>query len=164
MATKAGVGMSYHHNPNLAGREAAEQALQKTGVSKPNFVLMFGSIGYDQHSLVQAVREATGGAPLTGCSAEGTIDGDEADESNFSVVVTAISSDELRWHNGLVTGLEGDPRAVGKRVAQDLLPNLSPSTIGLFVFPDGLIDNLYPFFAGLEGNLSSERFLASSRG
>jgi hypothetical protein len=159
MATKAGVGMSRHHNPNVAGHEAAEQALQKVGVSKPDFVFVFASIGYDQRSLVRAVRETTGGAPLTGCSAEGTIDGDDADESNFSVVVTAISSEELQWTNGLVTGLEGDPRAVGKRVAQELLPNLSPSTIGLFVFPDGLIDNLYPFFAGLEGNLSSERFL-----
>ena len=58
---------------------------------------MFGSIGYDQHSLVRAVRETTGGAPLTGCSAEGTINGDDADESNFSVVVTAISSEELQW-------------------------------------------------------------------
>src|SRR5829696_1460392 len=159
MATKAGVGMSRHRNPTVAGREAAEQALEKAGLSKPDFVFMFGSIGYDQRSLVRAVRETTGGAPLTGCSAEGTITGDEADESGFSVVVTAISSEELQWTNGLVTGLEGDPRAVGKRVAQDLLPNLSPSTIGLFVFPDGLIDNLYPFFAGLEENLSSERFL-----
>jgi hypothetical protein len=28
MTTKAGVGTSYHHNPNVAGREAAEQALE----------------------------------------------------------------------------------------------------------------------------------------
>src|SRR5215213_8734724 len=97
MATRAGVGMSRHHNPNIAGREAAEQALQKAGVDRPDFVFMFASIGYDQHSVLRAVRETTGGAPLTGCSAEGTINGDDADESNFSVVVTAISSDELRW-------------------------------------------------------------------
>jgi hypothetical protein len=58
--------------------------------------------------LVQAVQGATGGAPLTGCSAEGTIDGDDADESNFSVVVTAISSEQLRWRNGLVTGLSAN--------------------------------------------------------
>ena len=63
MATKAGVGMSRHHNPNVAGREAAEQALKKAGVDKPDFVFMFASIGYDQPSLVRAVREATGGAP-----------------------------------------------------------------------------------------------------
>src|SRR5829696_8399292 len=144
MATKAGVGMSYHHNPNVAGREAAEQALQKAGVSKPDLVFVFGSIGYDQPSLVRAVREATGGAPLTGCSAEGTLNGDDADESNFSVVVIAIYSDDLWWHNGLAAGLEADPRAVGKRVAKDLLPHLSADTIGLFVFPDGVKDFIVP--------------------
>src|SRR5215207_8223407 len=166
MATKAGVGISRHHNPSVAGREAAEQALEKAGVSKPDFVVMFGSIGYDQHSLLRAVRETTGGAPLTGCSAEGTINGEDADESGFSVVVTAISSDELQWTNGIATGLEADPRAVGQRVAKDLLLHLTAETIGLFVFPDGLKDFAVPtenlidnFFAGLEGNLPGERFL-----
>src|ERR687894_48851 len=124
MTTKVGVGMSQHHNPNVAGREAAEQALKNAGVSKPDFVFMFASIGYDQHSLVQAVRETTGGAPLTGCSAEGTIDGDDADESNFSVVVTAISSDELEWTNGLATGLSADSRTVGEQVAENLQSDL----------------------------------------
>jgi hypothetical protein len=159
MATRAGVGMSRDHNPNVAGREAAEQALKKAGVDKPDFAFMFASIGYDQHSVLRAVRETTGGAPLSGCSAEGTINGEDADESNFSVVVTAISSDELRWTNGLAAGLEADSRAVGQRVAQDLLPHLSADTIGMFVFPDGRMDNLDPFFAGLEGNVPSDRFL-----
>jgi hypothetical protein len=159
MTTRAGVGTSHHHNPNVAGREAAEQALEKAGVAEPDFVFMFASIGYDQHSLLGAVRETTGEAPLSGCSAEGTIDGDNADESSFSVVVTVISSEELQWTNGLAKGLSADSRAVGKRVAQELLPHLSTDTIGLFVFPDGLIDYLDDFFAGLEGNLPSERFL-----
>ncbi len=159
--------MSRHHNPNVAGREAAEQALQKADVERPDFVFMFASIGYDQHSLLGAVREVTGGAPLSGCSAEGTINGDDADESNFSVVVTAISSDVLQWTNGLVTGLSADSRVVGQRVAQNLLPDLSPSTIGLFVFPDGMsaiFDSFFAaifddFLAGLEENLPSDRFL-----
>src|SRR5688500_18836807 len=159
MTINDGVGMSRHHNPNLAGREAAEQALQKAGIAKPDFVFMFGSIGYDQHSLLRAVREATGGAPLTGCSVEGTIDGDDADESNFSVLVTAISSDELRWHNGSATRLSADSCALGKRVAKDLLPHLSADTIVLFVFPDGLTYDIDYSFAGLEGDLPRERFL-----
>jgi hypothetical protein len=159
MATNAGVGTSHHHNPDVAGREAAEQALKEAGVAEPDFVFMFASIGYDQRSLLRAVRETTGGAPLTGCSAEGTIDGDDADESNFSVVVTAISSDELQWTNGLAKGLTGDSRTVGQRVAEDLVPYLSHDTIGLFIFPDGLNLTLYNFFAGLEENLPSERFL-----
>src|ERR687895_2020063 len=126
MTTTAGVGMSRHHNPNVARREAAEQALQKADLDEPDFVFMFASIGYDQHSLLRAVRETTGGAPLSGCSAGGTINGHDADESNFSVLVTVISSDKLRWHNGLARGLvDDDSRAVGQRVAKDLLPHLS---------------------------------------
>jgi hypothetical protein len=160
MTTKAGVGTSRHHNPNIAGREAAEQALTNAGITtKADFVFMFASVGYDQHSLLHAVRESTGEASLSGCSAEGTIDGDNADESNFSVLVTAISSEEIQWTNGLAAGLETDPRAAGQRVAQELLPHLSADTIGLFVFPDGLTNNLGDFFAGLEGNISSDQFL-----
>jgi hypothetical protein len=159
MATKAGVGMSQHHNPSIAGREAAEQALEKAGVDRPDFVFMFATVGYDQHSLLRAVRVATGDAPLTGCSGEGTINGDDADESNFSVVVTAISSEELQWTNGLAAGLKADPRAVGKRVAKELLPHLSSDTIGLFVFPEGRAENIDHFFAGLEENLPSDQFL-----
>src|SRR5918994_7440188 len=159
MSIKAGVGMSRQHNPSLAGREAAQQALEKVGVDKPDFVLMFGSSGYDQRSLLGAVREITGGAPLTGCSAAGTINGEDADESNFSVVVTVITSDELQWTNGLATGLSAGPRAVGQQVAQELLPHPSSDTIGLFVFPDGLTENFDHFFAGLEENLPNDQFL-----
>jgi hypothetical protein len=159
MSTKAGVGMSRHHNPNVAGREAAEQAVEKAGVDRPDFVFMFASVGYDQPSLLRTVREATGGAPLTGCSAEGTINGDDADESNFSVVVTAISSDELHWTNGIATGLRADPRAVGQQVAQELQADLSSSTMGLFIFTNPFAGTTNDFIAGLETNLSTDRFL-----
>jgi hypothetical protein len=167
MTTTAGVGMSRHHNPNVAGREAAQQALKKAGVAKPDFIFMFASIGYDQHTLLRTVRETTGGARLSGCSVEGTIAAEDADESNFCVVVTAISSEELEWTNGLATGLSADSRAVGQRVAQELLPYLSADTIGLFVFPDGMsaifdtffTANFDNFLAGLEGSLPSDRFL-----
>jgi len=159
MATKAGVGMSRHHDPNVAGREAAEQALEKAGVERPDFVFVFGSIGYDQRSLVRAVRETTGGAPLTGCSAEGTLNGEDADESNFSVVVTAISSDELQWTTGIATGPRADSRAVGQQVAQNLQSDFSSAATGLFVFPDALAVNFDHFVSGLEGYLSPDRFL-----
>src|SRR5919106_1403248 len=128
-------------------------------LSKPDFVFMFATVGYDQRSLLQAMREATGSAPLSGCSAEGTISGDDADESNFSVVVMAISSDELRWTNGLARGLSDDSRAAGQKVVQDLSSDLGADAVGLFVFPDGTTVNFDQFFAGLEGNLSSDRFL-----
>jgi len=159
MTTHAGVGMSRHHNPNVAGREAAEQALEKAGVERPDFVFMFATVGYDQHSVLRAVREATGGAPLCGCSGEGTIGGNDADESNYSVVVMAISSEELRWTNGLATGLSTDSRAAGQLISQSVSSDLSADAVGLFVFPDGTTVNFDEFFAGLDGDLPSDRFL-----
>jgi hypothetical protein len=159
MATKAGVGMSRHHNPIMAGREAAQQALQNASVAKPDFVFMFASVGYDQYSLLRTVREATRGAPLTGCSAEGTINGEDADESNFSVVVTAISSEELQWTNGIATGLRADSRAVGQQVAQNLQSDFSSAATGLFVFPDALAVNFDHFVSALAGYPSPDRFL-----
>jgi hypothetical protein len=159
MATNAGVGMSRHHNPHIAGREAAEQALKKAGLKKPDFVFMFATVGYDQRSLVRAVRETTGGAPLSGCSAEGTINGDDAGESNFSVVVMAISSEQLRWNNGLATGLSAASRAVGQQVAKILSSEVSADAVGLFVFPDGFTTHGDQLLAGLDKGLPSDRFL-----
>ena len=63
MTTKAGVGMSLNHSPINAGHEAGEKALKKAGVNGPDFVFMFASAGYDQHSLLRAVRDTTRGAP-----------------------------------------------------------------------------------------------------
>jgi hypothetical protein len=159
MATRAGVGTSRHHNPNVAGRKAAEQAIQRADVERPDFVFMFATVGYDQRSVLRAVREATGGAPLCGCSGEGTIGGNDADESNYSVVVMAISSDELRWRNGLARGLSTDSRAAGQLISQSVSSDLGADAVGLFVFPDGTTVNFDEFFAGLEGDLPSDRFL-----
>jgi hypothetical protein len=66
MGTNAGVGMSHHRNPKIAGREAAERALAAAGINRPDFVFMFASVGYEQRALLDAVRAATGGAPLAG--------------------------------------------------------------------------------------------------
>ena len=120
METKAGVGMSHHRNPKVAGREAAEKALAAAGITQPHFVFMFASVGYDQRALLDAVREATGGAPLCGGSGEGIIAGAEADESNFSVAIMAIRSDELRFSNAIAIGLKEDSEGAGRTIAREI--------------------------------------------
>ncbi|WP_409410528.1 FIST N-terminal domain-containing protein [Bradyrhizobium sp. AUGA SZCCT0160] len=60
---------------------------------------MFASVGYEQRALLDAVRVATGGAPLAGGSGGGVIAGAEADESSFAVAVMTIRSDELNFTN-----------------------------------------------------------------
>jgi hypothetical protein len=159
MSTKVGAGMSRNRNPIVAGREAAEKALKIGGVEKPDFVFMFASVGYNQQALLKAVREATGGAPLCGCSGEGTIIRGEIDESNFSVAIMAISSDELRFRNGMGCGLKADPANVGCIVAKSIQPELNSDTLALFLFPDGLTFNYDRFLVALEGQLNYDHHL-----
>src|SRR5437763_17175595 len=99
MGTNAGVGMSHHRNPKVAGREAAERALATAGIDRPDFVFMFASVGYEQRALLDAVRIATGGAPLAGGSGGGAIAGVEADESNFPVAVMTITPGDVSVRN-----------------------------------------------------------------
>jgi hypothetical protein len=159
MGTSAGVGMSHHRNPKAAGREAAEKALAAAGVERPDFVFMFASVGYEQRALLDAVREATGGAPLVGGSGEGIIAGAEADESNFSVAVMVIGSDELRFKNVIASGLKDGSEAAGQTVARSLAREVRPDTLGLIMLGDGLSLNFDRFTAGLEGELQLDRLL-----
>ncbi len=151
MSVQAGVGMSHHRNPREAGRQAAQQAIKAAGIKQaPDFVFMFASIGYEQHVLLRAVREATGGAALCGCSGEGVITTNEADESYFSVAVMVISSDEFHFSNGMTAGLKADPAAAGDTIGQAIQSQLNSESVGLFLFPDGFTFNFDRFVSGLE--------------
>jgi hypothetical protein len=154
MTTNAGVGLSHHRNPEVAGREAAEKALEQAGIARPDFVFAFASVGYDQPSLLAAVRKATDAAPLCGSSGEGIIAGAEADESNFSVAVMAISSDELRFESALATDLRWDSEGAGRRNA--LGPKIGPSA-GVVMLADGLTLNFDRFLTASTGGAPSKR-------
>jgi len=159
MYTKAGVGMSHHRNPVMAGREAVETAMKTGDIQKPDFVFMFASVGYNQQALVKSVRESSGNAPLCGCSGEGTISRGEIDESNFSVAVMVLSSDELRFINGMSTGLKADSAGVGHAVANTISPEINSDTLALFIFSDGLTFNFDRFLNSLEGELNLDHLL-----
>src|SRR3954468_22850285 len=108
MATEVGIGRSVLRDPQSAARQAVTQALTSSGMDGADFVLMFATVGYDQQLLVKSVREASGGALLSGCSAEGVIVQDGSDESNFALAVLVFRSDEIRFHAGLSPGLQAD--------------------------------------------------------
>jgi hypothetical protein len=68
----------------------------------------------------------------------------------------AIRSDQLRFRNGLATGLKQDPTGAGRAVAQAIQPDVRADTLALFLFPDGLTVNFDRLLAGLEGQLGLE--------
>jgi hypothetical protein len=155
MGTQAGVGMSHHRNVIQAGQEAAQKALEAAGIEQPDFVFLFASLGYDQQKLVHVVRKATGYCPLAGCSGQGVIVQNEADESSFSVAVMVIRSDEMSFTNRMVTGLKAEPFEVGATIASKLASSLTDAARALFLFTDGIALNFDRLAAGIESNLPS---------
>lgn len=153
MGTQAGVGMSHIRNPKNAAKEAVEIALRKANIQKPDFVLMFASVGYNQTVLLNSVRELTCSAPLIGCSGEGVIATGEADESNFSVAVMVIQSDEMRFEHGITTGLKDDPTQVGCTIGATLRQQMQPDAKAIFLFADGLTFNFDRVMSGLDEQL-----------
>ncbi len=157
MGTQAGVGMSHNRNPRNAAKEAVEIALKKANIQQPNFVLMFASVGYSQEIVLDSVREMTRHAPLIGCSGEGVITIGEADESNFSVAVMVIQSDEMRFGHGIATGLKDDPTQVGCAIGADIHQQMQPDAKAMFLFADGLTFNFDRFMSGLNDRLKLDR-------
>src|SRR5262245_18738165 len=104
MTTHVGLGRSRSRDSRAAGLEIGRQALAMLEGRHPAMVLLFSTMGYDQHALVQAVREATNGAALVGCSAEGTISRHGSEEHSHSAVAAAIASDEVTFDHFIAPG------------------------------------------------------------
>ncbi|MBN2194857.1 MAG: response regulator [Polyangiaceae bacterium] len=149
MTLITGVGYSEHRNPEQAGRIAAQQALERAGIEKPDSVFLFGSIGYRQEVLLRAVRAATGNAPVSGCSVEGIIVPGAVHETNFAATVCAVESDELSFRNAVATGMSRDADAVGREVGQALGLASAPDPLLLVTLADGLTLNFDGVLRGL---------------
>ena len=156
--TQSGVAVSHHRDARTAGREAAERALAAAGIDRPDFLFAFSSVGYDQEAVVGSIREATGRAPLAGCSGEGIIAQGEADETPFSVGVMVIRSDEMRFRHGLVRGLK-DSRRAGRATAEALRGAVGADARALYVYADALTFNFDGFTGALEEELGLGRHL-----
>jgi hypothetical protein len=149
MSLITGVGFSEHRNPSEAGRIAAEQALAHANLDTPDFVFLFGTIGYKQEPLVRAVRAATRGAPLSGCSAEGVIVPGAIHETNFGAVVCVVQSDEIRFQNAAARGMSTDAVAMGQKVGDALALHEADDALTLVSLADGLTLNFDAMLRGL---------------
>ncbi len=154
MTIQAGVGVSTNRNPKAAGKEAATKALNAADLERPDFVFMFATVGYPQKDILNAVRQATAQAPLCGCSGEGIIAKGITDESNFSVAVMVLKSDDLKFFHGLSAGLKADSGAVGRDVGRSLQHHMGDDAKALFVFGDGLTINFDSFQRGIGETIS----------
>ncbi|MFH0975513.1 MAG: FIST N-terminal domain-containing protein [Spirochaetota bacterium] len=157
MSTKAGVGNSINRNPVEAGKEAVAQALENAGINKPDFLFVFATVGYNQEVLLKSIREASFGAPLSGCSGEGIITRGTAVESNFCVAVMAIKSTELRFDNYYVEDVKNEAGTAGETLAKKINKKLTADNLACFIFPDGLTFNFAPFLSMFEKSLQDKK-------
>jgi hypothetical protein len=153
MGTFVGVGHSLQRNPAEAGKEAALKALQQAGIAVPDFVLVFATVGYNQQLLIDAVREATSGAPLAGCSGEGVITSNLVAETNFGVCVMVLSSDELRFESVCVKEIDQHTDMAGAALAAMVKPLVTEDILACLLLADGLVFNFDPFLAAFEATL-----------
>lgn len=153
MGTTTGVGYSIHRNPTEAGKEASLKALEQAGITKPDFVFVFATVGYNQEVLIRSIREATARAPLSGCSGEGIITRETVAETNFGVSVMVISSDELRFKNARVKEIDQKADIAGERLGAEIQTFLAEDSIACFLFADGLVFDFDPFLAMFEKSI-----------
>lgn len=156
MTLISGVGFSNHRDPREAGRLAARQALDSAGITTPDFVFLFGTVGYRQELLVQAVRKATGNAPLSGCSGEGVILAGASHETNFGAVVCVVKSDEVQFTNASAKGMSKDPEGMGQRIGDSLGLAQATDVLTLISLADGLTLNFDAMLRGLMRRCESE--------
>ena len=118
MAIHVGVSFSRQRDPYDAGYEACKIAMEKGEVLNPDLVVAFSSVSFEQAEVVRGIREASGGAPLVGCSDAGEITNDGPHQ--HGVAVMAISSDQIKFHTGLGKDIKKGAREAGQAVAKEV--------------------------------------------
>jgi hypothetical protein len=137
-----------------AGTEAARAALAGLDGAKPDILLVFANPGYDQTSLLAAIREIAGhDTPLCGCSSEGIIFQGGCSEQACAVNVMAIGSTQIEFHAFNAPGFSGDPSACGAEIARQI-GELGPDRAkAAFLFPDGYTGNATEMLRSLDAGL-----------
>jgi hypothetical protein len=161
MATKVGVGKSNNLDPFEAGSEAARIALDRAGVEKCDFVLVFSTIDYDQKEMLRGVRSVTCDTPLSGCSGAGIItqDGPEGEvvfllsgpkQDKDTVGIMVFSSDEITFHNFVESGLKEKSFNAGEEIGKIINKHRVDDTLLLLMFPDPFTTNIKQLFSGID--------------
>lgn len=118
MGTKIATGISTGRNGSEAARVAARQAIEKIGDRKVDMSIVYSSSAYNYRDVVDAVREATGNAPLMGASSAGEFT--EKDVLHGSVAVCLLASDDIRFFTAMAEGVGDDPEGAVRRLAEKM--------------------------------------------
>ncbi len=113
----ASVGVGMGPDSHKAGAEACAEALSGLpSLDNPPALIVFGSTSFDQDKLIEGVAEVAPHALIIGCSTAGEISS-EGFSAEDSVVVMAISSDQVNFWGGIGHHILWNPRKAGEECA-----------------------------------------------
>jgi methyl-accepting chemotaxis protein len=119
MPTRLATGLCIGDGSAAAvAREAVMQAKEKLKGGRIDLSIVYSSSEYDHREVVDAVREATGNAPLIGASSAGEFT--EREVESGSVAVGLLASDEIKVFTAIAEGVTEDPEAAIKEIAAKL--------------------------------------------
>lgn len=127
----AGVGVSTANDPNKAGKEAVDKAMEdmrRHHDKSPVFGLVFcsgGKYGKDDKTiqkLVDSVHSAFGGVQWAGCTTAGEIS--PVGATHGSVVVMVFGGDYLRFGIGIGDRVFEQPKKAGAKAVEDAFKSL----------------------------------------
>lgn len=135
MSLVVGIGTAKEHDAHQAGFTATQSALERSGVERPTQLLVFSSALYDQEALVRGVRDASGNAPLVGCSAAGILTHEGPIDQSVAVVV--FEGDSISFASGMGL-MKNGARAAGALIGQEMRELTTGELRGLLIFSNML--------------------------
>ena len=118
---KAEIGYCNEPNAFLAGKNAAENAIEKGGISSPDFVFAFSSGQLDQDYFFNGVQSVVGPEiPIIGGSSVGIITNESLSYKGYPGGVALIQSDRIKYNIAAVNGLDKDGKLAGRKLVENL--------------------------------------------
>lgn len=139
-----GVGRSAHADPYVAGTTAARDALAERAAS---LLVVFASDSYDLEAVLAGINDASGDAPLIGCSTAGEIA--TSGPGDAGVVVTALGGPGFRVATAAARDASSDLRSAGSRVAGCIDHNDRQPHQVLMLLTDGLAGDQQEIMRGI---------------
>ncbi len=126
---KTGIASTNIFNSFKAGREIAEKVLEKLDSTKPNLLLLYGSVQYDYNEVFDGILTVLEDdkIPMIGGTGFGIV-GEEGC-ADFSLVLIGISDESLTPSIGYAERLNDDCYTAGLQAAKMALSNLKQTPV-----------------------------------
>ncbi len=155
MTTHIGIGFSRHLDSQQAAREAALQAKTDLRTTDAVWAMLLCTGHYEPDKVVPIVYATLRNPKLIGCSTAGIILSNSIETRG--VAVLAIASDEMKFGDGFVEGIDTmSPQDVGMELARRCQNDFGEHGRQIFVFfVDSRLKNISPLLKSIQGTLGN---------